>query len=99
MVDSLQHEADWSELLSKQLESEYGISSEITGNYVKRMEIDLPASRHSLEVSLSSVYGFIITLYIADETGGVLVEKDLYTAVKQDDLYDTIYNVYVSYGD
>lgn len=93
-TDKCEHE--WWNDLEKELDEQYDVAAywDKRGRY---LEIDLSATRHKLEVSLTNVYGFVISLVILDETGGVLVEKDLYSCVKRDQLADTIHSVYTSY--
>lgn len=86
----------WWDDLEKELDEQYNLGS-YWDKKSRYLEIDLPASRHTLEVSLTNVYGFVISLVIADETGGVLKEIDLYSCVKREDLAETISNIYNSY--
>jgi hypothetical protein len=87
-------EHNWSGALKHELSEEYNIPSNATGNVV---EVELPSTRHWLEIALTNVYGFVISLAIGDETGGVLVEKDLYSCVKREQLAETIASIYNSY--
>lgn len=87
---------EWWTDIENELDSEYDVAA-YWDKKSRYLEIDLPASRHTLEVSLTNVYGFVISLVIADETGGVLKEIDLYSCVKREDLAETISNIYNSY--
>lgn len=96
VTDRCEH--NWVAELEKELYEQYGIAIGVGGNsYRKYVEVELPATRHTLEVELTNVYGFVITLMIADETGGLLKEIDLYSCVKREDLADTIHSLYNSY--
>lgn len=88
---------DWAQSLEDELSEEYNVPANALGEYVRYVEVDLSATRHSLDIRNHSLYGFIITLYIADETGGVLVEKELYIGIKETDLADTVHSLYTSY--
>ncbi|AXG66350.1 hypothetical protein SEA_ANNADREAMY_226 [Streptomyces phage Annadreamy] len=88
---------DWTQALEDELSEEYNVPANSVGQIVKYVEVEIPATRHSLDIRNHSLYGFIITLYIADETGGVMVEKELYIGVKESDLADTVHSLYTSY--
>lgn len=88
----------WAQELEDELSEQYYVPANVSGGkYVKYVEVELPATRHSLEVRNHSLYGFMITLFIGDETGGLLKEIDLYTCVKPEDLADTVHSLYTSY--
>lgn len=85
----------WANDIEKELDEQYDIASySVKG---KSLEVDLPASRQSLVVTLTNVYGFVVTLYIYDETGGSIKDIDLYTCVAKKDLAETISTLYNSY--
>ncbi|QNN99313.1 hypothetical protein SEA_FAUST_241 [Streptomyces phage Faust] len=93
-TDKCEHE--WWTELENELDSQYDVASYWDKKH-RYLEVDLSAGRHKLEVSLTNVYGFVVSLVILDETGGVMVEKDLYSCVKREDLADTIHSVHTSY--
>jgi hypothetical protein len=93
-IDKCDHE--WWTEVENELDTEYDVAAYWDRKH-KYLEVDLFASRHKLEVSLTNVYGFVISLVILDETGGVMVEKDLYSCVKRENLADTIHSLYNSY--
>jgi hypothetical protein len=88
---------DWAQALEDELSEQYGVPANALGKHVRYVEVELPADRHMLDIRSHSLYGFIITLYVSDQTGGLLKEVDLYTCVKQEDLADTIHSWYSSY--
>ena len=91
-------EHNWAQELEDELSEQYDISANANVKmYSQWLEVELPATRHTLDVGLTNVYGFVISLNIGDETGGVLKEIDLYSCVKREDLADTISNIYNSY--
>ncbi|QIQ63100.1 hypothetical protein SEA_MOAB_246 [Streptomyces phage Moab] len=91
-------EHNWAVELKEELENEYGISSYANVKmHSQWLEVELPATRQTLDIGLTNVYGFVISLNVSDETGGVLKEVDLYSCVKREDLADTISNFYNSY--
>jgi hypothetical protein len=87
---------EWWTDIENELDTQYDLAAywDKRGRY---LEIDLPATRHKLEVSLTNVYGFVISLVITDETGGVFKEIDLYSCVKRENIADTIHSLYTSY--
>lgn len=87
---------EWTDELVNELEEQYGISASVSGNFVKSVELDLPGS-HKLDVTKHSLYGFILTLTIGDETGGVAYEVTLATCVNQENLADDVAGIYNSY--
>ncbi|QOI67603.1 hypothetical protein SEA_BEUFFERT_235 [Streptomyces phage Beuffert] len=89
-------EHEWAVDIEEELDKEYDIAG-YSGPTGKLLEVELPATRHTLYISLTNVYGFVITLNIGDETGGVLKEVDLYSCVKRENLADTIHSLYTSY--
>jgi len=92
VTDKCEH--DWAQVLEDELDEQYDIAANAGRNVV---EVELPATRHWLEIALTNVYGFVITLNIADETGGLMKDVDLYSCVKREDLADTIHSLYTSY--
>ncbi|AXH49345.1 hypothetical protein HWB76_gp055 [Streptomyces phage Blueeyedbeauty] len=93
-TDRCEHE--WWTELENELDKEYDVAS-YWDKENRYLEIDLPVGRHTLEVALTNVYGFVISLVITDETGGMMVEKDLHSCVKREHLADTIHSLYTSY--
>jgi hypothetical protein len=87
----------WVERLLDELSEEYDIPGNVMGNHVQYVEVELPSTRHVLQVSNHSLYGFIMTLIVSDETGGVMKEMTLYTAVRQERLASLIDDFYRSY--
>lgn len=87
---------EWWTTIENELDEQYGIAAYWDKNN-RYLEIDLPASRHTLHVSLTNVYGFVISLVISDQTGGILKDIDLYSCVKRENIADTIHSVYNSY--
>lgn len=87
----------WIEPLIDELSEEYDIPANSMGNHVKYVEVELPATRQILNISSHSLYGFIMTLVLSDETGGVMKEMTLYTAVRQERLVSLIDDFYRSY--
>lgn len=87
----------WVQPLEDELSEEYDIPANVMGNHVKYVEIELPATRQVLNVSNHSLYGFMMTLVVSDETGGVLKEMTVYTAVRQERLASLIDDFYRSY--
>lgn len=87
-------EHDWPTALEDELSEEYDVPANVSGRVV---EVELPATRQWLEVALTNVNGFVVTLNIGDETGGVLKSVDLYSCVKRENLADTVSNIYNSY--
>lgn len=87
---------DWSDKLVAELDSEYDVPANVSGNIVKKVEIDLPG-RHYLDITNHSLYGFIVTLTICDETGGVIVEKDLLVCANEKSLASDVAGIYNSY--
>lgn len=94
VLDVCHHE--WWNDIEKELDEQYDIAS-YWDKKNRYLEIDLSATRHKLEVSLTNVYGFVISLVISEETGGVMVETSLYSCVKRENLADTIHSLYNSY--
>lgn len=88
---------EWAQALEDELSEQYNVPANALGKHVKYVEVELPATRHTLDIRKHNLYGFIITLYIADETGGVMVERDLYVGAKESDLADTVHSLYTSY--
>lgn len=86
----------WGLDIENELDEQYNLAA-YSGKSGRELEIDLPANRHSLYVSLTNIYGYVISLKIHDETGGLLKEVDLYTCVAKQNLADTIHSVYTSY--
>lgn len=89
-------EHKWWEEVEKELDEQYDIAS-YWDRKARYLEIDLSATRHKLEVSLTNLYGFVISLVILDENAGVLVEKDLYSCLNKNDLCDKIHSLSTSY--
>jgi len=88
----------WAQALEDELSEQYDVpANAVVRPHHQHVEVELPATRHSLDISLTNVYGFVITLSIGDETGGLLKEIDLYSCVKREDLADTIHSLYTSY--
>lgn len=87
-------EHNWTQELENELSEQYNVPAN-AGRRV--LEVELPATRHWLEVALTNLYGFVITLNIADETGGLMKDVDLYSCVKREDLAETISSIYNSY--
>jgi hypothetical protein len=91
---------DWATALENELDEQYSIPSHAVNKmYSRWLEVELPATRHTLNVSLTNIYGFVITLSIHDETGGLIKEIDLYSCVGINNLADTIDSIYGSYGE
>jgi len=86
----------WALDVENELDEQYDIAS-YSGKSGRMLEVDLPVSRHSLHVSLTNIYGYVISLLIHDETGGLLKEVDLYTCQGKQDLAETISSLYTSY--
>lgn len=89
-------EHSWWLDIEKELDEQYDIASYWDKRF-RYLEIDVPAGRQKLEISLTNVYGFVISLVMIDESGGVTKDVDLYSCVKREDLADTISNIYNSY--
>jgi hypothetical protein len=87
---------DWAQKLENELDDQYDIASYWDKDR-RCLEIDTPASRHKLEVSLTNVYGFVLSLVIGDETGGVLKDVDLASCIRSEHLADTIHSFYTTY--
>jgi hypothetical protein len=94
VTDRCEH--DWSQALVDELDEQYDVPASVEGNIVKKVEIDLPG-RHYLDITNHNLYGFIVTLTICDETGGVIAEKDLLVGVKQENLASDVAGIYNSY--
>lgn len=86
----------WAVDVERELEEQYGIASHVVGLYSQSLQVEL-SGRHRLDVELTNVYGFVITLSIGDETGGLLKEIDLYSCVGKNNLADTIRSIHASY--
>jgi hypothetical protein len=86
----------WAVDIEEELDREYDIAS-YSGKSGRLLEVDLPVGRHSLHVSLTNIYGYVISLLIHDETGGLLKEVDLYTCLGKQDIADTVHSLYTSY--
>lgn len=87
----------WVQALEDELSEEYDIPANAMGNHIKYVEVELPATRQNLHISNHSLYGFIMTLMVFDETGGTIKEMTLYTAVRQERLASLIDDFYRSY--
>lgn len=88
---------EWAQALEDELSEQYNVPANALGKHVRYVEVELPGTRHSLDVRLHNLYGFIVTLNVGDETGGLLIERDIYIGVRQSDLADTIHSFYSSY--
>jgi len=87
---------EWWEDIITELDEQYDIAAYWDKRH-RYLEIDLPASRHSLEVSLTNVYGFVISLVITNETGGVMKDITIFSCVNRKNLATDIHSVYNSY--
>jgi hypothetical protein len=87
----------WVEPLIDELSEEYDIPANSMGKHVQYVEVELPATRHVLEICHHSLYGFMVNLRISDETGGILKDMTVYTAVYQERLASLIDDFYRSY--
>jgi hypothetical protein len=88
--------SEWADDVVKELDEQYNVPANVEGNIVKKVEIDLPG-KHYLDITNHSLYGFIVTLTICDETGGVIAEKELLIGVKREDLASDVAGIYNSY--
>lgn len=92
VADKCEH--DWKQALVDELDEQYDIAANVVGRSV---EIEMPSTRHVVDVVHSDLYGFITSLRVYDETGGVLTENTLETCVKRESLADDIASLYNSY--
>lgn len=87
----------WVEPLVDELSEEYDIPANGMGKHIRYVEVELPATRHTLQVSNHSLYGFMMSLCVFDASGGVLKDITLYTAVRQERIASLIDDFYKSY--
>ena len=86
----------WAVDVEEELDREYDIPA-YSGKFGRSLEVETPATRHTLHVSLTNLYGFVITLRIADETGGIIVDQDVASCLAKKDVADKIHSLYTSY--
>lgn len=84
----------WVDKIQAELSNEYDIPCSTEKSLI---EVFLPANRHTLDIVELPKDNFLISLNIADDSFGLLVETDLYSDVKIENLSELIAGVYHSY--
>ena len=96
--DECEHGNNWAQKLENELSEQYDVPANARLRpYGQNLEVEVNGVRQILDVQFFSLYGFIITLCMFDETGGLVVETELYHGLNENQLADTIHSVYNSF--
>lgn len=91
------HDDNWAQILETELSEQYDIPANANIRpHGQSLNVELNGSRQVLAIEVHSLYGYIVSLKMYDETGGLIVEADLFTGVNYD-LASTVDSIYRSY--
>lgn len=85
---------NWKQTVVDELDEQYDIAANVVKNTV---EVEMPSTRHVIEISLSNLYGFVISLTISDETGGVIYDNSIASCVRLENIASDVAGMYNSY--
>lgn len=95
VLQSCEHGNNWAQKLEEELSEQYDIpANALFRPYNQHLEVELNGAREILDVQYFTLYGFMITLCLFDETGGLIRETELYSTLEECQLADTIHSVY-----
>lgn len=95
VLETCAHDTNWAQKLETELSEQYDIPANANIRpHGQNLDVELNGSRQILAVEVHSLYGYIVSLKMYDETGGLIVEADLFT---DHDLASTIDSIYRSY--
>lgn len=97
VLQTCKHDDNWAQKLEAELSEQYDIAANANIRpHGQSLDVELNGSRQLLAVEVHSLYGYIVSLKMYDETGGLIVEADLFTGVDYD-IATTIDSIYRSY--
>lgn len=98
VIESCEHGNNWAQKLENELSEQYDIpANAVLRPHYQHLDVELNGVRQILDVQFSNVYGFFMSLCLFDETGGLIVERELYSGLTEDQLADTIHSLYECY--
>lgn len=96
--DTCEHNDNWAQKLEIELSEQFDIPANTNIRpYGQTVQVELNGVRQVLDVMRSSLYGFVLTLRMYDETGGPIVESEICIGLHKDQLATTIDSIYRSY--